>query len=230
MQAALLVGGSTVKSNLLDSSVPRSLLLISGKPLIDWQLRWLAANGIRSVTLLAGASHETITKAAEKIGREHGIKVNFSIEKYPLGTSGALRHAENVLGGENFVVVNGDIITNLKISKMRLGNNLIAMALVPLRTSYGIVEEKGNKIIGFREKPTLREHWINAGVYLANKGIFDYLPAKGDLEKSVFAELSWKGLLCGVKYKNAYWRSIDTEYDLQSATKDLKKIRITNVH
>ncbi|MEM0074605.1 MAG: NDP-sugar synthase [Candidatus Micrarchaeaceae archaeon] len=230
MQAALLVGGSSGRSSVLNRTVPRSLLIIAGKPLIEWQFNWLAANGIRSVTLLADASYEAVTKTAQKLGRKKDISVDYVIEKSPLGTSGALKHAENVLGNENFIAVNGDVITNLKISKMHLGNSVIAMALVPLRTSYGIVEEKGGKIIGFREKPLLKEYWINAGVYLASKSIFDYLPVKGDLGKTVLAELSWKGLLCGVKYKNAYWRSIDTNADLQTASRDLRKIRITNIH
>ncbi|MGC8675996.1 MAG: nucleotidyltransferase family protein [Candidatus Micrarchaeia archaeon] len=229
MRAALLVGGNT-KPGAPFNALPKSLLPIAGKPLIEWQMEWLKANGISDIVLLAGPMHETIMRKAKEIGKKEGVSVYGSVEKAPLGTGGALKHAERLLGSGNFVLMNGDVITNLSIGKMHIVNNVATIALVPLRSSYGIVEQKSGIIIGFKEKPVIKEYWINAGVYLASTDIFDYLPTKGDLEKTVFAELSWKGLLKGTKYESVYWRSLDTRNDIENASKDLKKIRITNIH
>ncbi len=184
-----------------------------------------------SVVLLTGYLSGELVKRAKAFTRERNMGMEYTVEKKPLGTGGALRLAEKYLENEKeFVAINGDIITNIDIKKMKLGNIVASIALVPLRTTYGVAELKGDKIIGFKEKPILKEHWINAGVYLASSSIFDYLPQKGDLEKTTFNELSWKGLLKGTKYETVYWHSIDSHKDLEEVSADLKKISVTKIH
>ncbi|MGC8629063.1 MAG: nucleotidyltransferase family protein [Candidatus Micrarchaeia archaeon] len=231
MKAAILAGGYGKRLRPLTDTIPKPLIPILGKPILSWQLDWLKANGIKSVVLLTGYLHDGLIKAAKGLAATKKMDIEYTIEKTPLGTGGALRLAEKLLQEEeNFLLINGDVLTNLSIHKMTLGNNVATMALVPLRTSFGIAELKGDKIIGFREKPILKEHWMNAGVYLLSSGIFDYLPSKGDLEKTAFNALSWKGLLKGVKFDSVYWRSIDSHKDLEEVAKDLKKIKLTNIH
>jgi mannose-1-phosphate guanylyltransferase len=71
--------------------------------------------------------------------------------------------------------------------------------LVPLRSSYDVVEILDNGIVrGFVEEPQL-DYWVNAGVYYFRSEIFDYHPERGDLEKTIFPELAGKNLLKGVK-------------------------------
>ncbi|MGC8547416.1 MAG: nucleotidyltransferase family protein [Candidatus Micrarchaeia archaeon] len=231
MKAVILVGGYGKRLRPLTDTIPKPLLPVAGKPILDWQLDWLKANGIRSVILLTGYLHDGLIKKARQLCKKKGIEMKYTVEKIPLGTGGALKLAEKLLENEKeFLLINGDIITNMSIKRLSLGNNVAAMALVPLRTSYGVAELKGDKIIGFKEKPVLKDHWINAGVYLLSNDIFDYVPTKGDLEKTAFAELSWNKLLKGVRLDGVYWRSIDSHKDLEEVSKDLKKISVTNVH
>jgi NDP-sugar pyrophosphorylase family protein len=73
---------------------------------------------------------------------------------------------------------------------------------------------------GFLEKPQL-DYWINAGVYYFKPEIFQYLPEKGDLEKTTFPELAKKNMLKAVKFKDVFWRAIDTQKDLEEVEKEL---------
>ncbi|HDN75880.1 MAG TPA: nucleotidyltransferase, partial [Acidilobales archaeon] len=144
----------------------------------------------------------------------------------PLGTAGAIKNAEGVLSDNIFIAVNGDIITNIPldvlVNELIKSNALATIALVPLKSPYGIVEvdEKGF-VRSFREKPMIEEYLINAGVYAMKPQILHYLPEKGDLERTVFPQLAKEGLLRGVVFRNVYWRSIDTIKDVEEVSKEL---------
>ena len=123
-------------------------------------------------------------------------------------------------------MLNGDIITNLEISRlMDLRGCVGALALVPLRSSYGIVDtEPDGKISRFREKPELPAYWINAGVYHLTPDVFSYLEYHTDIETTAFPKLAEEGRLLAVKYDRCFWRSIDVYKDIEEVEKDLKKL------
>jgi NDP-sugar pyrophosphorylase family protein len=96
------------------------------------------------------------------------------------------------------------------------------MALVPLRSTYGVVAIRDGEVTGFREKPVLEGYWLNAGIYLMSREVLAMLPDKGDLSKDVFPMLASKGLLGCSTFTGKYWTSIDSIKDLEEAEKDLK--------
>ena len=163
-------------------------------------------------------------------GRRFNIRVVYSIEEKPLGTGGALRNAEEILRDELFIALNGDIITNIDLSKLVNSLNkdskaIISMALVPLKSPYGIIELSNNGYVkAFNEKPLLKNYLINAGIYVMKPEIFAYVPKEGDLEKTTFPELASKLMVKGVVYEDIFWRSIDTVKDVQEASKEVKII------
>jgi len=119
--------------------------------------------------------------------------------------------------------MNGDIVTNLDVSPLK-GGEAATIALVLLKSPFGVVRTNNNKVVEFVEKPILEDYWINAGVYVFTPRIFDYLPEKGDLEKETFPKLAKDGLLLGVKFPKVYWRSIDSTKDLEEASQEVPKI------
>lgn len=227
MKAVILAGGYGKRLRPLTDTIPKPLVEVAGKPILEWQVEWLTKCGIDSFVFLTGYLKEKVMEYVDSKKDEVGIKVAYSFEESPLGTGGALKNARKLLqGDESFVMLNGDNITNIDIRKLSLDGNIAAIALVPLRSTYGITRLDGDRIVKFDEKPILPDYWMNSGVYLMSGKIFDYLPDAGNMESTTFVELSGKGALKGVKYPDAYFKGVDSIKDMEEATKDLESKRI----
>ncbi len=225
MKAAIIAGGFGKRLKPLTQDRPKPLVPVAGKAIIEWQIEWLKKYGVDTIVVLAGYQREKMIEFLGS-GTKYGIKIVYTIEDEPLGTAGAIKNAEPILRTEPFLALNGDIITNIpldKLMKVIEGKNaVVAMALVPLRSPYGIVEvDETGKIVRFVEKPILQQHLINAGVYYMRPEIFDYLPEKGDIERTTFPQLAKEGKLYAGIFRDVYWRSIDTMKDVEEASREL---------
>ncbi len=223
MKVLILAGGYGKRLRPLTNTIPKPLIKLNEKPIIEWQIQWLKIHNVNSFVIGLGyLKHKLINYFVRK---NHNIE--YVIEEEPLGTGGAIKNAEKLLENEKeFMVINGDIITNLNCSKLVLSEkDLVSMALVPLRSPYGVIKTRGSRISEFREKPLLKGYWLNAGIYLMSNKIFKYLPEKGDVEK-LFHELAKKDRINGVKFSNVYWRSIDSLKDMEEGSLDLKNNKV----
>ncbi|MGC9149184.1 MAG: nucleotidyltransferase family protein [Sulfolobales archaeon] len=230
MKAVILAGGLGKRLRPLTEDKPKPLIEINGKPIILWQINWLKKYGVKEYVLLVGYRKERIIESIGS-GARYDIKVSYVVEEEPLGTGGAVKNAEPLLRNEEyFLVLNGDIITNLDIDRLvrEFLEDKYAVAgisVVPLRSPYGIIEVDDKLYVRrFIEKPLLEDYKINAGVYIMRKEIFSYLPEKGDLERTTFPKLAEERRLKAIYFKEAYWRSIDTHKDIDEASKEIEKI------
>ncbi|MCL5239092.1 MAG: nucleotidyltransferase family protein [Candidatus Marsarchaeota archaeon] len=223
MKAVILAGGYGKRLMPLTSVNPKPLLDVAGKPIIDWQISWLNRSGIDSFVVLCGYLKEKIRSHMKILKKEFDIDVELAIESTPLGTGGALRNARKSIGDERFIAINGDVITNLDVGKLKLGTAVATIALTQLRSPFGIVRSASGKVRKFDEKPYIKNYWINAGAYLMNDEIFDYLPRKGDIERTAFTVLAERKMLNGTQYRNVYWHSIDSIKDLEETSKDVRR-------
>ncbi|MFN4337319.1 MAG: NDP-sugar synthase [Candidatus Nitrosocaldus sp.] len=221
MKAIILAGGFGKRLKPLTDDRPKPMVEILGKPIIAWQIEWLKLNGVDEMVLCVGYMRESIINYLGD-GRRYSVRIDYVVEDEPLGTGGAVKNAKHILKDEDrFIVVNGDVITDLNIARMLIHRHN-SIAVVPLPSPYGIVEINDDaKITGFREKPKLDQFWINAGVYCLTNEVLRYLPDKGSIEYDAFPHLAADGMLYAVKYKDAYWRSIDTHKDVEEASKEL---------
>lgn len=220
MKAVILAGGQGKRLRPLTDSVPKPLITVAGKPIVVRQIEWLKSHDVKEFILSIGYLREKFMDALGS-GRKLGVHISYIVEDEPLGTGGGLRNAKLLLDKEEyFYVVNGDIITDIDptilIEELK-EDTVGAIALVPLPSPYGIVEVNGeSKILDFKEKPLLTRYWINAGVYIFKPEVFNYLPDKGDIEKTTFPTLAKKGKLKAVKYqKPNLWKSIYTYKDIE---------------
>ena len=227
MKAVILAGGHGKRLRPLTEDRPKPLVEVGGKPIIEWQIEWLKSYGVKTLVILANYKRDVLINHLGS-GEKFGIKTAFAIEDGPLGTGGALKNAAHMMGSdEHFLVLNGDVISNLDINSLKLGSeDVAALSLVPLKSPYGIIQTDGSKITRFDEKPTLNEFWINAGIYLMSSKIFDYLPENGDMEKSAFPVLAKENRLAGIKFNSSYWRSVDTIKDLEETGKDILENKV----
>jgi len=226
LKAVILAGGLGKRLRPFTEEKPKPLLEIAEKPIIVWQIEWLRSYGVNDVLLCLCHLKEKIIDYLGS-GNKFGVRIGYVVEDEPLGTGGTLKNAEALLrNDEAFLVLNGDVLTNL--NPLRLVNEACdcvgSVALVPLRSPYGIVYLAANRVERFEEKPVLNGYFVNAGVYCFKPQIFEYLPDKGDVERTTFPRLASEGKLRAVKYEDVFWKSIDTYKDLEEAEKSLQSI------
>ena len=226
MKAVILAGGFGKRLRPLTESIPKPLVEIGGKTILERQIEWLGNNDVKEIILCIGFLKD---KIIEYINNEtnNTISLKYVIEKEPLGTGGALLNSKELLKGEEeFIVMNGDIITDLDPSelKKKMNKNIGVLSLIPLRSQYGIVDVDNNgKITQFKEKPIISEYWVNAGVYMLNKEIFNYLDEKSSIEKDAFPELVNENKLAAIKFREQFWKSIEVVKDIEEVEQQLQR-------
>lgn len=222
-----MAGGFGKRLRPLTDQKPKPMIEVLSVPIIEWQIKWLRKYGINEFVVCVGYMKEQIIDHIGS-GNRLGVKVGYAVEEEPLGTGGALKNAESLLAGQSgFFMINGDILTELDPNKLHDGGSQ-TLALVPLRSPYGVVELDGNsKVLGFVEKPTIRDRWINAGVYYFTQEVFQHLPDNGNIEVTALPALAKQGRLKAIKYEDIFWRSIDSHKDIEEAAKEMQAAKLS---
>ena len=220
MKAIILAGGFGKRLKPITDYVPKPLVPIKNIPIIDWQIKYLKKFGVDEVVVSTGYKKDMIENYLKS--KDHNINIKYSHESSPLGTGGAIKKAGKLIKDDAFFVMNGDVITNIDLNKMISTPNSIAS--IELRTNFGILDVKDDKITKFREKKEVSDLWMNAGIYFLERKILKNLPLKGDIEKTFFPEFAEKNLLSLIKFKNVKWFSIDSFKDMEESSKEIEKI------
>lgn len=221
MKAIILAGGKGKRLRPITDYVPKPLVPLKNIPIIEWQIKYLKNFGIKEIIVCTGYKTEMIQDFLS-MKNNFGIKITISIEKIPLGTAGAIKLAGKLIKDKSFLVMNGDTITNIDLKKLLKKSN--AVAAIELRTKFGVMEIKDDKINQFREKKEISNVWMNAGIYHLQHTILKDLPKKGDIEKTIFPEYAKKDKLNTVKFKNIQWFSIDSFKDIEECSLIVDKI------
>ena len=225
----ILVGGAGLRMRPLTTDLPKAMIQLHGKPLLYWTLNWLKGYGFKHVILGVAYRKEVIIDYVQK--NPFGLDIDFSVHTVEGGTGEGFRLAiERYVRDENFLAMNGDELSNLNLNKLigfHLKHRSVAtIAVSPMRSPYGIVEIRGNSIIGFKEKPIFEDKPVSTGIYVFSHEILDYLPLKGALEKITFPLLAEKGLLKAYRLgENELWITINSVKDLSIAEKEIKLLR-----
>jgi mannose-1-phosphate guanylyltransferase len=227
MKTAILAGGFGKRLKPLTDTRPKPMIEVSNVPIIEWQVRWLRKFGVKEFVLCVGYMNEQIIDHMGN-GAKFGCRIDYSFEEKPLGTGGALLNAKELLSNQDsFLVLNGDILTVLDPNRLNIANSN-ALAIVPLRSPFGVVElDENSRVRGFIEKPEIPDKWINAGIYRFTQQVFGYLPQKGNIEVTALPAMAKEGKLRGVRYKDVFWRSIDSHKDIEEASKEMKEAKLS---
>lgn len=182
MQAIILCGGLATRLGDTTKTLPKILLDIAGKTVLEWQIQLLKEANVEEIILASGHLHDVLY---ERVGpRYAGVHVRYAKEKKKLGTGGAIRNAMRHINTSSFFVLNGDVLLD-NFSPQEMVHSFykgMAGLLLSIRVSdirpYGeIVSNNNGKITAFREKQShCRAGYINGGVYLFNPTIADTFP------------------------------------------------------
>ncbi len=183
MNAIILCGGLSTRLGDITKSIPKVLLEIGGKTVLDWQLEKIKSVGIDTVVMAAGHLSDVLQ---QEVGTErNGIKIVYAIEDKKLGTGGAIKNALASVPqvGEPSIILNGDILTTIDLAEMIKCNKhetdgIILGAYVPDVASYGTLEYESNyHLTAFKEKEGIHKPgYQNGGFYIFNSSIQKYFP------------------------------------------------------
>ena len=225
--AVVLAGGSGTRMRPITDSIPKGMIKICGKPLLEWIVDWLVDNEVRNVVLgVAYLRNKIIEYFGD--GTEFDVNIKYSVHTVEGGTCEGFRLAiERHVDRENFFALNGDQISFLDLSDLssfHLDHGSIATVSVNQpRCPYGHVTiNDRHEATNFIEKPLCSHALCNTGNYVFNKKILNYIPLKGDIEKSTFPVLARKHELKCYTY-NGFFVTINTYKDLIEAEKILRE-------
>ena len=231
MEAIILAGGKGERLRPYTEDRPKPMVPIMGVPILAFQMNWLKGQGVRRVVISCGYRHEVIEEYFGD-GEKLGLDIVYSVEDQPLGRGGAIKKAFRSLqpDGEFVIATNGDIVTNLNLNDLitahREQKALATVTLTPLVSPYGIADVSDDGFIqNFREKPEL-PYWMNAGVYVLDRALYDQLPDKGDHEDTTFPELARQRRFYGFRSRD-FWRAVDTAKDLSELSKEMERRLLT---
>ncbi|HEY1466034.1 MAG TPA: nucleotidyltransferase family protein, partial [Acidimicrobiales bacterium] len=207
MRAVVLVGGEGTRLRPLTLTTPKQMLPVMEQPMIERVLDQLARHGIDEAVLSLGYRPDAFINAYPE-GSVGGVRLAYAVEPEALDTAGAIRFAADHAGiDETFVVVNGDVLTDLDITELvdfhhrHHAEATISLTPVDDPSSYGVVPtDSQGKVEAFIEKPPRDEvptNLINAGTYVLEPEVLARIP-KGrrvSIERETFPTLVEAGTL-----------------------------------
>ena len=232
MQALVLVGGFGTRLRPLTATTPKPLLPIVGRPMIEWVAGRLANYGVDEVVLSLGYRPDAFLEAYPH-GTIGGVPYRIAVEPEPRGTAGAIRFSADEVGlDETFLVLNGDVITDLDLGlliefhRASGAEATIALHVVEDPSRFGVVlTDENGRVTAFVEKPlpgTAPTNYINAGTYVLEPSVLQRI-APGvpvSIERETFPALVADGVLFAMA-ADTYWLDTGTPEQFLEANLDL---------
>lgn len=228
-KAIVLCGGKGTRLRPYTYTIPKPMLPIGKRPILEYVLASLRRAGVDEAYLTVGYLHEQIEKYFGT-GERVGMKLHYSVESTELGTAGSIIPLMGRFH-ETFVVMMGDHLSNVEIAKIiefhRKHKAIATIALnrkgVPLE--YGVADMEGERIVRFREKPIV-ENLINTGVYVLEPEIFEHIKPGEDFAADVFPRLLEKGEKINGYLFSDYWLDIGRTTDYEHINQFISVIEL----
>ena len=215
IQVIILAGGLGTRLKPFTEKIPKPMMDICGKPFLEYQLNNLRNFGTKKVLLCIGYLGKQIEGYFEN-GKNFGLEIEYSYEKRPLGTGGALKNAESLIKTNPFIVMNGDTYSNFRLKELKnnspFHNPLMTMVVTKATNpkEQELVELENGNISHFYQRDTIEHGYylaqtssplINSGIYEFDKEILNFIPKEKicSLEKEIFPQLA--GKIKGVVHK-----------------------------
>lgn len=180
MKAVIQCGGQGTRLRPYTTVLPKPLMPVQAQPVLELLLKWLRRNDLREVYITTGYLGHLIKSFCDD-GRRWDLRISYTDEPAPLGTVGPLSLLRNELDS-TFLVINGDVITDLSLSAFASYHHSTRGALTvatmhrQTRMEFGVIEQQSGRITGFKEKPILSNH-VSMGVYCMEPAVLQYIPS-----------------------------------------------------
>lgn len=212
--AFILAGGEGTRLRPLTYEIPKPLIPVHGKPLLEHTLELLRSHGIDDIIISVGYKADKIIDYFGD-GKRYGMKISYVIEKEKLGTAGPMKLAKDKLK-TTFLVLWADVLAQIDLDdfirshKANEGLITIALTSVDDPSNFGVVTLKGDRITGFVEKPKKEDapsNLINAGLAICEPEIIKYLPSGkfAMFEKDIYPQLAEAGKVFGYPFEGQWF-------------------------
>ena len=229
LQAVIMAGGFGTRLRPLTEDLPKPMLPVGNRPLMELIVGQLRQAGIRRVNV---ATHYMAESIIEHFGDGHdfGVELNYVTEDRPLGTAGALGLMRTPQ--EPVLVINGDILTRVDFRAMLAYHQeheadlTVAVRKYDLNVPYGVIESDGAFVRGLAERPVL-SLFINAGIYLLEPSVHRYIPKDQcfDMTDLIQRLLDEDRPVASFPILE-YWLDIGKHVDYEQAQRDVKEGRL----
>ncbi|MGH7319102.1 MAG: sugar phosphate nucleotidyltransferase, partial [Candidatus Rokuibacteriota bacterium] len=239
MKAVLMAGGFGTRLRPLTANVPKPMVPLGNKPIMEHTVELLRSQGFDDLLVLLYFLPDVITQHFGD-GSRWGVRVRYVTPSADLGTAGAVSFAAQALG-EAVLVVSGDIVTDFDLGaavayhERAKAEATMVLTRVENPLAYGIViTDNAGRITRFLEKPTWGEVFsdtINTGIYLLEPSVLSAVPAgrEYDFGKDLFPALLREGRVLAGHVADGYWRDIGDLVEYRLAHLDVlqRRVRVT---
>jgi mannose-1-phosphate guanylyltransferase/phosphomannomutase len=192
-KAAILAGGAGTRLYPITAYVPKALIPIGSRYVIEYILDYLKHHGIKEIVLLISGNEHDLLRNQLGDGNRYDVKIEYSVADR-IGTAGALGAAAELLG-KQFVVYYGDVLTDMDLRDMMLFHErkasvcTVAMSTaVPIE--YGVAKVAGDgRVTYFEEKPVIKEYPVSMGILECESDMLSYCKPNTDISHDVIPEL-----------------------------------------
>jgi mannose-1-phosphate guanylyltransferase/phosphomannomutase len=232
MKAVVMAGGEGTRLRPMTVSMPKPLLPIVNKPIMEHVLRLLARHGF-SETVVTVQFLASLVRNYFGDGEDLGMSLHYATEDSPLGTAGSVKNAENLLRDDTFLVISGDALTDFDLTDLVKFHHdkgalvTVCLTRVPDPLEFGItIIDDDNRVQRFLEKPTWGQVFsdtVNTGIYVMEPEVFDHVAAGEQVDWSgdVFPQLLAAGLPVYGYIAEGYWEDVGTPESYLRAQADV---------
>jgi mannose-1-phosphate guanylyltransferase / phosphomannomutase len=232
MKAVVMAGGEGTRLRPMTVSMPKPLLPIVNKPIMEHVLRLLARHGF-SDTVVTVQFLASLVRNYFGDGEDLGMSLQYVTEPVPLGTAGSVKNAEDLLRDDTFLVISGDALTDFDLTDLVKFHQdkgaivTVCLTRVPDPLEFGItIVDEENRVQRFLEKPTWGQVFsdtVNTGIYVMEPEVFDHVEAGESVDWSgdVFPKLLDLGLPVYGYVAEGYWEDVGTQESYMRAQADV---------
>src|ERR1700737_926017 len=215
VKVVILAGGRGTRASPFTEYMPKPMMPVCGKPIVARVMEIFARQGHVDFILSVGYRKEIIVDYFETRRADWHVTIVDTGEDADTGAR--VERCRHLLR-ETFMVTYSDGICDVNLAELSAFHQthpgLATVTSVPLTSQYGTIEADGTgRVLAFREKPTLRDHWINAGFMIFDPAVFEFWQGE-NLEREVLPALLHKGVLYAFRH-NGFFKSMDTHKDQQ---------------
>ncbi|MFH2058523.1 MAG: sugar phosphate nucleotidyltransferase [Pseudomonadota bacterium] len=227
-RAIILAGGKGTRLKPYTVSLPKPLMPIGDWPILEIIIRQLSKYGFDHVTM--AVNHQAdIIKAFFGDGSKWGLNIDYSLELKPLSTMGPLRLINDL--PEDFLVMNGDILTNLDFNDLfetHIRNqNIFTISSYQreVKSEFGVLEVGNGVLMGFQEKP-VSVFDVSMGIYMVSRKVLEYIPENSFYGfDNLMVDLIGDQNNAKIYPFNGYWLDIGRPDDYLQAIEEFDKMK-----
>jgi mannose-1-phosphate guanylyltransferase len=226
MRAVILAGGLGTRLRPYTTIIPKPLVPIGDRPVLEHIIRSLTGSGVRRIDLCLSHLGQLICVYFAHADLPHDVELAFHWEAEPLGTAGALAGVPDLRG--TFIVMNGDVLTTLDYDALveyhldREAALTVAIHGQRVNVDLGVIECHDGLVRAYTEKPTMLFQ-ASMGIYVLNERALQYLPEGASHVPDLVLSLLAAGERVAAYESDAEWYDIGTVGEYERAAADVER-------